>query len=774
MCTKCSCLLAVVLIFFACGLAPAELVARWTLDAVDGTVVPDSGPYGFDGTVAAGSPTAVPGMIGGALEFHGLGAAGGGGDYIDCGSNDTLDITSNISITLWIRPDAENPEDNGTETAPMAKAMNGMSPSWSYQVRYGWGSTEPYMAFTFNTTPRAWAYVGQNLEQGEWCHIACSHDGSTLRCYLNGEETGSTDMGEITSSSTPVLIGSDGWGCDWIGCIDDVRIYNHGLTAEEILQTMMDGGPELAKDPVPADEETDVLRDADLSWTAGKYAATHDVYLGTVFDDVNNVTRADAMDLLVSESQADTTYDPGRLEYGTTYFWRIDEVNAAPDNTIYQGKVWSFSTEPMAYPVEGVVATSNGVSEPGSGPDKMVDGSGLNAADQHSTNPADMWLAVQDGADPIWVEFDLGSVAKLYQMEVWNYNGEFELILGFGLKDISLEYSVDGAEWTSLGDVELTQGTARADYTGSAVDLQGVAARYVRLTVNSAYSVMGQYGLSEVRFLTVPVQARLPEPAADANEVAIDTELTWRAGREAASHEIYLDAVDATTLVGTTTDSSFAPSDLLFGSTYYWKVTEVNEAEAIASWTSPVWSFLTQEYATIEGFEAYDDDENRIYDTWLDGWVNDTGSTVGYMEEPFAEQTIVNSGKQSLPLIYSNGASPYYSETSRTWTSALDLTAGGADSLRLYVQGVADNDPDTLYVAVEDTSGDVAVAVNADEAVLTTASWQAWTIPFADLAGVNLAAVRTITIGVGDRDNPSSGGSGTVYIDDLQFGNPVD
>ena len=121
------------------------------------------------------------------------------------------------------------------ETAPLAKALSGMSPSWSWQVRYGWGSPQPYMAFTFNTSPRAWAYVGQNLTQGEWTHIACSHDGETLTCYLNGEATESTPMGAITSSPAPVLIGSDGWGSDWIGGIDDVRIYDVGLSADEIL-----------------------------------------------------------------------------------------------------------------------------------------------------------------------------------------------------------------------------------------------------------------------------------------------------------------------------------------------------------------------------------------------------------------------------------------------------------------------------------------------------------------------------------------------------------
>jgi hypothetical protein len=204
--------------------------------ALENDVLDVSG-NGNDGTIV-GNPTYVdgPAGYGMAMEFHGLGAPGGGGDYIDCGNDASLDITGPISIALWIRPGADDPEGQGTTTAPMAKAMSGMSPDWSWQVRYGWGGApQPYMAFTFNTSPRAWAFVGRNLVRDEWCHIACSHDGTTLNCYLNGEQTDSTPMGAITSSETPVLIGSDGWGCDWIGAIDEVAIYNRALSDSEIM-----------------------------------------------------------------------------------------------------------------------------------------------------------------------------------------------------------------------------------------------------------------------------------------------------------------------------------------------------------------------------------------------------------------------------------------------------------------------------------------------------------------------------------------------------------
>jgi len=963
MATRLTCLFSAVLLLLMVGATRADLVSRWTFDEGTGTQVYDI--VGSNHGTAEGDPTWIAGVYGGAMEFHGSGSADNTGDRINCGSDASLNIGGEVSLALWIRPDAEDPEGAGMETAPMCKALSSASPSWTFQVRYGWGGPQRYMAFTFNTSPRAWAFVGQDLEQGEWCHIACSYDGSTLTTYLNGEATESTAMGAVTNSPTPVLIGSDGWGSDWIGGIDDVRYYNNYLTAEEIVEVMLDGaGPELASAPAPENEAVDVLRDAVLSWTPGEFAASHDVYLGTVFDDVNDASRGNPMDILVSQGQAAATYDAGRLAFGQTYYWRIDEVNAAPDNTIFKGQVWSFTTEPLAFPIEGVVATTNATSDAGAGIENIVNGSGLDENGLHSTSASDMWLGVA-GADPIGIEFDLGQVYKLHEMRVWNYNVEFELILGFGLKDVTVEYSNDGAEWMSLGNVELTKGTARAGYAANTmIDFQGAAARYVRLTVNSGWGMMGQYGLSEVRFLAIPVQAQAPQPADGDTDVSVGATLTWRAGREAAVHEVYLSTngeavVDGTALAGTVNAASFTPGDLQFGTRYYWKINEVNDAEAITSWESGIWTFLTSDYAWIDDFETYDDEENRIYDTWLDGWINDTGSTVGYLEAPFAEETIVNGGAQSMPLSYDNSVAPFYSEAEKD-LGGMDLTGNGADTLvvnfrgnapgfyeandgRIMMNGTgvdvwgttdefryaymrlsgngsitarvdyvmntsawakagvmiragldagsthamtvltpgngvalqnrpvmnqtsynvnevglvapywvrltrsgnsftgersadgvnwvsitadtaastvqinmaadvyiglmassinvnaigaatfsnvsttgnvtgnwqiaeigvkqpAGNTPESLYVALEDSSGSVRVVTHPDPLATALTEWQEWQIPYSALSGVNLRSVRTVYIGMGDRNNPTAGDTGLVYIDDVGFG----
>ena len=102
-----------------------------------------------------------------------------------------------------------------------------------------------------------------------------------------------------------------------------------------------------------------------------------------------------------------------------------------------------------------------------------------------------------------------------------------------------------------------------------------------------------------------------------------------------------------------------------------------------------------------------------------------------------------------------------------------DWQGYGADTVRLFVRGQADNDPDTLYLAIEDKLGRVAVVTHPDRAVLTSTSWQEWTIPYSAFGDVRLSAVQKIILGVGDRDNPVPGGSGLIYIDDLEYGHPI-
>jgi hypothetical protein len=172
-------------------------------------------------------------------------------------------------------------------------------------------------------------------------------------------------------------------------------------------------------------------------------------------------------------------------------------------------------------------------------------------------------------------------------------------------------------------------------------------------------------------FTTQALTACLPNPGDGAADVPPSVTLTWAPGQSAVKHQVYFsdnrEAVAqgaASADRGFLTTTSFAPGPLESVTTYYWRVDETVVPAAVKA--GPVWSFTT--HLPIDDFESYTDDEgSRIYETWVDGMTNSTGSIVGYMTAPFAEQTIVHSGKQSMPLDYNNVNALYYSEAEQTW-----------------------------------------------------------------------------------------------------------
>jgi len=143
-----------------------------------------------------------------------------------------------------------------------------------------------------------------------------------------------------------------------------------------------------------------------------------------------------------------------------------------------------------------------------------------------------------------------------------------------------------------------------------------------------------------------------------------------------------------------------------------------------------------------------------------------TGSVVW-----FAEGKIVHGGAQSMSMDYNDVNKPWFSEAGRTWETPQDWTVDEADPLTPYFRGEADNDPDPLYVGIEDSDGRVAVVTHLDaEAVLVT-EWQKWHIALADLqaVGVDFASVKKMIIGVGNRDKPQPRGPGKIHIDDIRL-----
>jgi hypothetical protein len=284
-----------------------------------------------------------------------------------------------------------------------------------------------------------------------------------------------------------------------------------------------------------------------------------------------------------------------------------------------------------------------------------------------------------------------------------------------------------------------------------------------------------------------------PQPADGARDVPIDSTLSWTAGTFAAEHHVYF-GTDWAKVTGADMDSdpdvtfmvldapSFDPNGLEFNTEYFWRVVEVNEANPDSPWPSPVWDFVTADFVIIDDFETYNDinpgepGSNRIIETWADGFgVETNGALVGHDFPPYAEQTTVRNGAQSMPLYYDNTGAALQSETQRLWAEPQAwMTSAGSNTLKLYTHGSPQNAPGELYLIIEDSAGVSHKVVNPDSTIFTAEDWVEWAISLNDVAaaGINLTAVTKLLIGIADIPGQAEA-NGLLYIDDIRRHPPV-
>jgi len=679
--------------------ADPDLVAYWRFDETSGTTASDSSGNGHDGTIM-GDPQWVPGKLGGALEFD------GSGDYVDCGSSPDFEIAVNITIACWIKVDVFDKTWQAIITTSDSSWRVHRSSSSN---NIAWGSSGLSPTDLTGTT---------DVSTGDWFHIAAVYNGAQKLLYINGNLDASSDStGNITASSVPVYIGenSGATGRFWAGLIDDVRIYKRALTDTEILGVMSGGGAEypLASGPTPPDGEYLEATWVTMSWRAGDFAVSHDLYLSDNLDDVSDST-ADAF----RGNQTDTMYIvgfpgfayPDGLVPGTTYHWRIDEVNDTEPNSPWTGDIWSFTVPPRT---------------------------------AYNPDPADGAGFVDPNADLTWTP---GFGAKLHNVYI-----------GTNFDDVD---NATGA--MPLGSASYDPGT-----------LESEKVYYWRVDeFDPPFTHKG-----DVWGFTTPGAVGDPQPANGAVDVQMNATLSWTAAATAASHELYFGA-DADAVKNATTASpeyigtralgseSYDPAGLAWDSSYAWRVDEVYPAETVKGL---VWSFATADFTSVDDFESYNDSDppdpasNRIFDKWIDGFGTTTnGALVGNDLPPYAEQTIVNSGAQSMPYLYNNAGMT--SEATLTLVYPKDWTAEGVTKLSLWFRGDSGNAAERMFVALGN-----AVVYHTDPAATQIAGWNEWVIELTEFAGVDLTNVGAITIGFGTKNSPAAGGTGTMYFDDLRL-----
>ncbi|KPK37507.1 MAG: hypothetical protein AMJ65_14405, partial [Phycisphaerae bacterium SG8_4] len=474
-----------------------------------------------------------------------------------------------------------------------------------------------------------------------------------------------------------------------------------GRNPGKITLTAVEAGK--AYNPDPADGSVYEDTWASLSWSPADAAASHDVYVGVDFDEVNNGT-GDTF----RGNQGDTFYIvgfpgypyPDGLVAGTTYYWRIDEVEA--DGTKNRGDVWSFIVPPKT---------------------------------AFNPDPA-------DGAESVDLDAELSWTAGFGALLHTVYFGD-------NFDDVS-----NAAGGTSQGPATYSPGQLEREkvYYWRVDEFDAVETHKGDVW---AFSTPGAVGAPSPANGATGVQMNAtlswtPGESATSSEVYFGTDKDAVRNATSASPEY-----KGSMALGS---ESYDPGKLAWKSTYYWRVDAVSAADTVKG---IVWSFETADFITVDDFEAYneiwppDEGSNLIFFTWADGFEDPTnGSTIGGLEafELSMETSIVHEGSQSAPLYYDNTVVAFSEVTANVADLQIgpDWTEEGVGVLSLWFRGEASNAPEPMYVILNGS----ATVYHDDPAAAQINTWTEWTIDLQEFAsqGVDLTNVTSISIGLGDKN----------------------
>jgi len=212
----------------------AGLVAWWKLDETGGRTAADSSGNGYDATVQ-GNPDWRPtaGRVGGAI------ALGGDGDFLDVADESAFDLTAGVTVAAWIKADVLD--------KPWQAIVTKGEWAWRLQRNQETSTIEfacSHVQIPDRDSPYGFLYGTREISLGEWHHVAGTYDGRRMAVYMDGTlDTAQAASGPIGVDDDPVMIGANAAQGDrfWNGMIDDVRIYNYGLTEGQVRELFNQG-----------------------------------------------------------------------------------------------------------------------------------------------------------------------------------------------------------------------------------------------------------------------------------------------------------------------------------------------------------------------------------------------------------------------------------------------------------------------------------------------------------------------------------------------------
>jgi hypothetical protein len=717
---KLICLVSFVLVLgmVLTSVAHADLVAWWMFGEGSGDIAYDSSGNGYDGTLL-GTPDWVSGPegFGSALAFSPTGLL-----RIDCGTFDPTNGTGQFTVALWAIWDG-----TGSFQHFFTKTTSWSADTMMFQIEL-WGAhanpdSTDRVGVSYQGSPDS-SVPFDIMPAYEWVHLAFTYDGTNARVYLNGVDSlGPQPFSIGPAVDARVYIGASNptRGRTFHGSLDDVRDYDRPLTRDEVRLLMVSGEdmdltvPLL---PEPADGAIEVPQEAVLSWMAGESADTHDVYFGTVFDDVNDAGRDnDPNSVLVSQNQNEATYDPpGLLEYGQTYYWRVDEFNDLNPKSPWKGNVWSFTVIDYFIKVDDFESYND--LDPTDPSSNMIFNTWIDGYEQ-PTNGALVGYDVPPFAEQTFVRGGEQAMPLFYNnSDTANYSEAQRTF------STTQDWTIDGVGVLSLwfrgnpayvgSFVEAPVGTYTMTASGEDIWATSDELHFAYKEFSGAGAI-----IAKVESL------QNTDPWAKAGVMIRDT--------------LEPDSANVAVLVTPENGVRFQYRNNAGSKT------DRQFAEGI---TAPQWVKLER---TTGGLVR------AFYSADGTTWTNFT-LKLSKMEMPAYIGLAVTSHKvdATCEAKFSNVS---FGDTSvgPQWTDQ-DI-------------GILSNKAEPMYVTVGDGSGTAATVYHADPDAAVIGDWTEWNIPLTGFSdqGVVLTDVSKLAIGFGGADNLQPGGSGLMYFDDIRL-----
>jgi hypothetical protein len=215
------------------------LVGRWGLDEATGTVAYDMSGNNNNGTlmnnVARATSTC---KVGYCCDFDAT------DDYVTITDGSSLDFgTGDFSVSGWLYINSSRVTATKEYGFINKNGTFQNSSGWGIELS-SWGKSTPFPTLNisgYNTGQTSWcntcATKNDGITTNAWHQVSLVRTGSYLYLYIDGVLSGSNNHAQVSVSvdnSQPILIGDNSWGPNFPGMIDDVRVYNRALSADEI------------------------------------------------------------------------------------------------------------------------------------------------------------------------------------------------------------------------------------------------------------------------------------------------------------------------------------------------------------------------------------------------------------------------------------------------------------------------------------------------------------------------------------------------------------